>query len=172
MKKYQERLVNPLDETSGQLTIPEPTEQQVVEETPEEELARMKREERVFEILQLERDMNDTDIERRNSAIVAGLMILGATAAYMTTGADLQQTIQHELEALRHFGEIEPFITYLQDLGPLTNLLSFGSAGFIVKYLRVSKRFKELQNKFEDFIRSLENEKENVFGGNDNARTR
>lgn len=172
LKNYQERLVNPLDETSGQLTIPEPTEQQVVEETPEEELARMKREERVFEILQLERDMNDTDIERRNSAIVAGLMILGAAAAYMTTGADMQQTIQHELEALRHFGEIEPFITYLQDLGPLTNLLTFGSAGFILKYLRVSKRFKELQNKFEDFIRSLENEKENVFGGNDNARTR
>lgn len=172
LKNYQERLVIPLDEISGQLTIPKPTEEQVVEETPEEELARMKREERVFEILQLERDMNDTDIERRNSAIVAGLMILGAAAAYMTTGADMQQTIQHELEALRHFGEIEPFITYLQDLGPLTNLLTFGSAGFILKYLRVSKRFKELQNKFEDFIRSLENEKENVFGGNDNARTR
>jgi len=135
--------------------------------TPEEELAKMARENRKFTILQKERAMNDAQKARNKSAIMAGLCILGAAASAYFSGLDVNTALQHELNALYSWQSLGQ---YLQYLGPLTTVLSASAGGFIAKYFRRSKLFKQAQNEFIDFNASLENTQ--TLGGNENAKSR
>jgi len=135
--------------------------------TPEEELAKMARENRKFTILQRERAMSDAQKAKNRSAIMAGLCILGVSVAVYFNGQDINTVLQHELNAIYSW---EALGQYLQDLGPLTTLLSAGAGGFIAKYFKNSRKFKQAQNEFVDFNASLENAQ--TLGGNENAKSR
>ena len=122
--------------------------------TPEEELARMARENRRFTILQRERAMSEAQRNRNRSAIMAGVCILGAAAAVYFNGQDVNQILQEELNAIYSW---EALGQYLKDLGPLATYLSACTGGFIAKHMRDSRKYKKLQNEFIDFNASLEN---------------
>ena len=134
-----------------------------------EELERMARENRRFTILQRERAMNDAQRARNRSAIMAGVCILGAAVAVYFNGQDVNQVIQHELNAIYSW---EALGQYIQDLGPMTTLLSAGAVGFIARYLRNSRRLRQAQHEFEDFNASLENTNTEELGGNENVMSR
>lgn len=135
----------------------------------DEELEQMAREHRTFTILQRERAMSDAQKAKNRSAIMAGLCILGAAIAIYFNGQDPNQVIQHELGAIYSW---EALGQYLQDLGPLTTLLSAGAGGFVYRYFKNSKKFKQKQNEMIDFSRSLENTDPEEFGGIGNAKSK
>lgn len=135
--------------------------------SPEEELAKMARENRKFKILQMETTMNDAQKAKNRAAIMAGLCILSASAAGYFSGQDMNTIIQHELNSIYSW---QAFGEYLQDLGPLTTLLSASAGGFIVKYFNNSKKLKQAQNEFINFNASLENTQN--LGGNENVKSR
>ncbi len=122
---------------------------------------------RTFSILKRERQMNDAKRAKNKAAIMAGICILGASVAFYFNNQDLSAVISHELNAIYSW---EALGQYLNDLGPLTTLLSVGAAGFISKYLKNSKKLKQAQNDFEDFNNSLENEQ--IEGDDYDAKTR
>ena len=122
---------------------------------------------RTFSILKRERQMNDAKRAKNKAAIMAGICILGASVAFYFNNQDLSAVISHELNAIYSW---EALGQYLNDLGPLTTLLSVGAAGFISKYLKNSKKLKQAQNDFEDFNNSLENEQ--IKGDDYDAKTR
>lgn len=122
---------------------------------------------RTFSILKRERQMNDAKRAKNKAAIMAGICILGASVAFYFNNQDLSAMISHELNAIYSW---EALGQYLNDLGPLTTLLSVGAAGFISKYLKNSKKLKQAQNDFEDFNNSLENEQ--IKGDDYDAKTR
>lgn len=122
---------------------------------------------RTFSILKRERQMNDAKRSKNKAAIMAGICILGASVAFYFNNQDLSAVISHELNAIYSW---EALGQYLNDLGPLTTLLSVGAAGFISKYLKNSKKLKQAQNDFEDFNNSLENEQ--IKGDDYDAKTR
>lgn len=122
---------------------------------------------RTFSILKRERQMNDAKRAKNKAAIMAGICILGASVAFYFNNQDLSAVISHELNAIYSW---EALGQYLNDLGPLTTLLSVGTAGFISKYLKNSKKLKQAQNDFEDFNNSLENEQ--IKGDDYDAKTR
>lgn len=122
---------------------------------------------RTFSILKRERQMNDAKRAKNKAAIMAGICILGASVAFYFNNQDLSAVISHELNAIYSW---EALGQYLNDLGPLTTLLSVGAAGFISKYLKNSKKLKQAQNDFEDFNNSLENEQ--IKGDDHDAKTR
>ena len=131
------------------------------------ELARMAREKRKFTILQRERAINEAQKIKNKSSLMAGICILGAAVAAYFNGQDMNQVLQTELNSIYSWRALGH---YLQDLGPITTLLSAGAAGFISKYLNNSKRLKDAQNAFEDFNASLEISDE--LGGNENVKSR
>ncbi len=133
------------------------------------ELERMAREKRKFTILQRERAMNEAQKGKNRSAIMAGICILGAAVATYFNGQDVNQVLQHELNAIYSWKALGQ---YIQDLGPLTTLLSAGAAGFIAKYMKHSKKLKNAQHEFEDFNASLENTNVEELGGNEDAKSR
>ena len=122
---------------------------------------------RTFSILKRERHMTDAKRAKNKAAIMAGICILGASVAFYFNNQDLSAVISHELNAIYSW---EALGQYLNDLGPLTTLLSVGAAGFISKYLKNSKKLKQAQNDFEDFNNSLENEQ--IKGDDYDAKTR
>lgn len=122
---------------------------------------------RTFSILKRERQMNDAKRAKNKAAIMAGICILGASVAFYFNNQDLSAVISHELNAIYSW---EALGQYLNDLGPLTTLLSVGAAGFISKYLKNSKKLKQAQNDFEDFNNSLENEQ--IKGDDHDAKAR
>lgn len=122
---------------------------------------------RTFSILKRERQMNDAKRAKNKAAIMAGICILGASVAFYFNNQDLSAVISHELNAIYSW---EALGQYLNDLGPLTTLLSVGAAGFISKYLKNSKKLKQAQNDFEDFNNSLENEQ--IKGDDYDAKAR
>lgn len=122
---------------------------------------------RTFSILKRERQMNEAKRAKNKAAIMAGICILGASVAFYFNNQDLSAVISHELNAIYSW---EALGQYLNDLGPLTTLLSVGAAGFISKYLKNSKKLKQAQNDFEDFNNSLENEQ--IKGDDYDAKTR
>lgn len=122
---------------------------------------------RTFSILKRERQMNDAKRVKNKAAIMAGICILGASVAFYFNNQDLSAVISHELNAIYSW---EALGQYLNDLGPLTTLLSVGAAGFISKYLKNSKKLKQAQNDFEDFNNSLENEQ--IKGDDHDAKAR
>lgn len=140
---------------------------QPIKMTPEEELAKVVRENRKFIILQRERAMSDAQKAKNRSAIMAGLCILGAAVAVYFNGQDINTVLQHELNSIYSWQALGQ---YLQDLGPLTTLLSAGAGGFIAKSFKDSRKFKQVQNEFIDFNASLENTQ--TLGGNENAKSR
>lgn len=142
---------------------------QTLKINPQQEVAQMQKENRKFTILQRERAMNDAQRAKNRSAILAGVCILGAAVAVYFNGQDMQQVLQHELNAIYSW---EALGQYLQDLGPITTLLAAGAGGFIAKYFKNSKKFKQAQNELIDFNASLENVNTNELGGNGNAKSR
>ena len=142
---------------------------QTLKINPQQEIAQMQKENRKFTILQRERAMNDAQRAKNRSAILAGVCILGAATAVYFNGQDMQQVLQHELNAIYSW---EALGQYLQDLGPITTLLAAGAGGFIAKYFKNSKKFKQAQNELIDFNASLENVNTNELGGNENAKSR
>lgn len=135
---------------------------------PEEELAKMARENRKFKILQMETVMNDAQKAKNKAAVMAGLCILGASyAAVYFNGQDINTIIQHELNSIYSWQALGQ---YLQDLGPLTTLLSASAGGFIVNYFNNSKKLKQAQNEFINFNASLENTQN--LGGTENVKSR
>jgi hypothetical protein len=146
---------------------------QTLKINPQQELAKMAREKRKFTILQRERAMSEAQKGKNRSAIAAGLCILGGVAVtYFNVnfnGQNIQQVLQHELNAIYSW---EALGQYIQDLGPLTTLLSACAGGFISKYLKHSKKFKQAQNEFIDFNNSLETVIAEELGGNKNAKSR
>ena len=134
-----------------------------------DELTRIAREKRKFTILQRERAMNDAQRAKNRSAIMAGICILGAAVAIYFNGQDVNQVLQHELNAIYSWNALGQ---YIQDLGPLTTLLSAGAGGFIAKYFKNSRKLKQAQNEFIDFNNSLENTNTEELGGNENAKSR
>lgn len=122
---------------------------------------------RTFSILKRERQMNNAKRAKNKAAIMSGICILGASVAFYFNNQDLSAVISHELNAIYSW---EALGQYLNDLGPLTTLLSVGAAGFISKYLKNSKKLKQAQNDFEDFNNSLENEQ--IKGDDYDAKTR
>ena len=135
----------------------------------DEPLERMAREKRKFTILQRERAMNEARSGKNYSAIMAGLCILGAATGIYFNGQNMQQVVQQELNAVYSW---EALGQYIQNLGPLTTLLSLSAGGFIAKYFKHSKKFKQAQNEFIDFNNSLENIKTEELGGNGNVKSR
>ena len=142
-------------------------EHHLVKSNPQDELVRMANEKRKFTILQRERAMSDTQKSKNRAAIMAGVCILGAAVSVYFNGQDIDKILQHELNAIYSW---EALGQYFQDLGPLTSLLSAGAGGFIAKYLKKSKKLKQVQNEFVDFNNSLENEQ--ILGGNENVKSR
>lgn len=140
---------------------------QLTSKNSQDELTHMAKEQRKFTILQRERAMNDAQRAKNRSAIMAGICILGASAATYFNGQDVHQILQHELNAIYSWEALGQFI---QDLGPLATLLTAGAAGFIAKYLKHSKKLKQAQNEFIGFNNSLEKTEE--LGGNENAKSR
>lgn len=132
-----------------------------------QELTRMARERRKFTILQRERVMNDAKGAKNRSAIMAGTCILGAAVSAYFSGQDFNQMLQSELNAIYSWDALGQ---YIQNLGPLTTFLSAGAGGFIVKYLKNSRKFKQAQDEFIDFNNSLEGQQ--TLGGNANAKSR
>ena len=172
--KVEPKVENPfVGGTKNDEPTKEPKEEEVKPEahteTPVEELARMAREGRRFNILQRERAMNDAQRARNRAAIMAGLCMLGAAAGVLFNGQDPSVVIQHELSSIYSW---EALVQYLQDLGPATTLLTAGAVGFITRYIRHNRRFRDAQHQFEDFNASLENNNTEELGGNSNARTR
>ena len=155
----------------NEVTLEQTNEQKKAEPMPvkDEALERMAREKRKFTILQRERAMSEAQKGKNRSAIMAGLCILGAAAAIYFNGQDVQQVLQHELNAIYSW---EALGQYMQDLGPLTTLLAAGAGGFIAKYFKHSRKFKQAQNEFIDFNNSLENVNAEELGGNENAKSR
>lgn len=140
---------------------------QLVKSDSQDDSKRMTRGKRKFTIIQKEKAMNNVQKAKNHSAIMAGICILGAAVAVYFNGQDVNQVLQHELNAIYSW---KAFGQYLQDLGPLTTLLSVGAGGFIAKYLKNSRKLKQAQNEFVEFNNYLENEQ--TFGGNGNDRTR
>ncbi len=132
-----------------------------------ERLSSQTNQKRKFSILKRERQMNGAKRAKNKAAIMAGICILGASVAAYFNNQDLSTMISHELNAIYSW---EALGQYLNDLGPLTTLLSVGAAGFISKYLKNSKKLKQAQNDFEDFNNSLENEQ--IKGDDYDAKTR
>ena len=135
--------------------------------SPDEELAKMARENRKFTILQRERAMSDAQKAKNRSAIMAGICILGAAVATYFNGQDINTVLQHELNAVYSW---EALGQYLQDLGPMTTMLAASAGAFVAKYFKNSRKFKKAQNEFIDFNASLENTQ--TLGGNENAKSR
>lgn len=133
------------------------------------ELEKMEREKRKFTILQRERAMSEAQKGKNQSALMAGVCILGAAVAVYFNGQDVSQVLQHELNAIYSW---EALGQYIQDLGPLTTLLAAGTCGFIAKYLKYSKKLKTAQHEFEDFNASLENVYIEELGGNEHVKSR
>ena len=75
--------------------------------------------------------------------------------------------IEHELQAIYSW---EAFGQYLQDLGPVTTMLTAYAGAFIANSFKNSMKYRKLQNEFNDFNASLENSQ--TLGGNENGRTR
>ncbi len=138
-----------------------------IKSNSQDELVRIEREKRKFTILQRERAMSDAQRGKNRSAIMAGLCILGAAIAIYFNGQDVNQVLQNELNAIYSW---EALGQYIQNLGPLTTLLSAGAGGFIAKYFKDSKKFKKAQNEFVDFNKSLENAQ--TLGGNEDVKSR
>ena len=135
----------------------------------DEMLERMAREKRKFTILQRERAMSEAQKGKNRSAIMAGLCILGAAVAVYFNGQDAQQVLEHELNVIYSWKALGQ---YVQDLGPLTTLLAASTCGFIAKYFKYSRKFKQAQNEFIDFNNSLESVNTEELGGNENAKSR
>lgn len=157
----------PKEEAQQEMT--QPAQSQPVQDDSMQQLARMEREKRKFTILQRERAMSDAQKAKNRSALLAGVCILGAAAAVYFNGQDINQVLQHELNAIYSW---EALGQYLQDLGPMTTLLAAGAGGFIAKYFKNSRKFKQAQQEFVDFNASLENTNTNELGGNENAKSR
>ena len=134
-----------------------------------QDLVNMEKEKRRFTILQKERAITDAQQAKNRSAIMAGVCILGAAATLYFGGQDLSQVLQHELSSIHSW---EAMGQYLQDLGPLTTLLSAGAGAFCAKYLKNSRRLRKAQNDLVDFNNSMQNENVEELGGNENVRTR
>lgn len=122
---------------------------------------------RTFAILKRERAINHAQRVKNHSAIMAGICILGAAVSLYFNDQNLHQILQQELNALYSW---ESLGQYLQNLGPLTTLLSVGAGGFIAKYFKNSKKLKQAQDEFIGFNNSLGNEQ--ILGGNENAKSR
>ena len=133
------------------------------------EIERFARERTKFTILQRERAMNEAQKGKNRSAIMAGLCILSAIGAMYLRNQNVHQILQHELNAIYSW---EALGQYIQGIGPLTTLLAVGAGGFIARYFRHSKKFKEAQHEFEDFNSSLENPYVEDLGGNENVKAR
>ena len=77
--------------------------------------------------------------------------------------------MQQELNAVYSW---EALGQYIQNLGPFTTLLSLSAGGFISKYFKHSKKFKQAQNEFIDLNNSLENITIEELEGNENVKSR
>lgn len=152
------------DQTTG---IPQEQFTKPLELNPQTEMLKMGREKRRFTILKKERAMDHAQRLKNRSAIMAGICILGAAVAVYFNGQNIHEVLQHELNALYSW---EALGQYLQDLGPLATVLSAGAGGFIAKYFKNSRKFKQAQQEFIDFNDSLENSQ--TLGGNENAKSR
>lgn len=152
------------DQTTG---IPQEQFAKPLELNPQTEMLKMGKEKRRFTILKKERAMDHAQRLKNRSAIMAGICILGAAVAVYFNGQNIHEVLQHELNALYSW---EALGQYLQDLGPLTTVLSAGAGGFIAKYFKNSRKFKQAQQEFIDFNDSLENSQ--ILGGNENAKSR
>jgi len=142
-------------------------ETELTENNSHEELARMARENRKFTILQRERDLNETQKAKNRSAIIAGICIIGAATSMYFNGQDLNAVIQQELNAIYSW---EALAQYVQNLGPLTTLLSAGAGAFMARYMKNSRKFRQVQNDIIDFNASLENIQN--LGGNEDVKSR
>lgn len=154
---------NKTTESKNDIPQFEPPKENTTQESTIDDLTRMKKEDRKFTILRRERAMNDAATRRNRSAILAGLCILGAgAAAYFSGGQDIQQLVQEEIAALSSW---EAAKQYIHDIGPLATGLAASAAAFFTRYLRNSRRLRDLRNESIDFNDSLE-------GGNENVRAR
>ena len=72
--------------------------------------------------------MNEAQNIKNKSSLMAGICILGAIVAAYFNGQDMNQVLQTELNSIYSWRALGH---YLQDLGPITTLLSAGAAGFI-----------------------------------------
>lgn len=124
-------------------------------------------ENRRYEILKRESEINNLQNSRNQSAIVAGLCLLGAVASFHLGGQDINVVIQHELEALYSW---EAIGQYLKDLGPITTLLTVSASSFFSQYLKDSKKLKQARQDFENLNAAIGNI--NDLGGNENAKSR
>ena len=135
----------------------------------EDTLERMAREKRKFTILQRERAMTEAQRGKNQSAIMAGICILGAMVSMHFNNQDPQVIIQHELDSIYSW---QALAQYIKDLGPLTTWLSASAVSFIGRYFSHSEKFRKAHNEFIDFNSSLEKENTEQLGGNENAKSR
>mgnify|MGYP004689837485 CR=1 FL=1 len=135
----------------------------------DQELVKMAKEQRKFTILQRERAMNNEQIAKNRSALLAGACLIGACVSVYFNDVNMQQVIQHELNSIYSWQALGQ---YLSDLGPLTTLLSASAGGFIAKYFQHSRKFKDIQNQFIDMNNSLSQENVQELGGQENAKSR
>ena len=160
-KEVKENSVNELDLNKQEPPIKEDAKVNTLEQNTNE-LLKIEREKRKFTILQRERAMSEAQKGKNRSAFMAGACILGAAVAVYFNGQDPNQVIQHELNSIYSW---ESLGKYMQDLGPLTTLLSVATAGFISKYCKYSKKFQDIKHQFEDYNASLEKDNSQALGG-------
>lgn len=102
---------------------------------------------RRFEIINRERQLDDSRKKQTRSLIFAGLCILGATAAIYFNPTNPDEVIKNEVQAIYSW---EAAVEYIKDLGPLVSLLSAGTAGFIAKYIKQEAKEKQIQGELDD----------------------
>lgn len=135
------------------------------ENAVENEILKMKKENRRFSILRRERAITTAQRARTRSGVLAGACILGAVASSLFNGIDVSQAIEQEINALSSWGALGQ---YFQTLGPLKTLMFTGAGLFISRYILDSRRIRRLREEQVDFESSLEDNIE----GNTNVRTR
>ncbi len=137
--------------------------------TPTQELVNMQREQRRYEILQRETILNNERRARARAAMSAGACILGAAAAVWFGGVDLQQAVQHEVQAIYSW---EALGQYLSDLGPVTTLLAACTGGFLANYASHSRKMREAQQQLENMNAAMTMDSGEELGGDSSAKSR
>ena len=156
------------DDSKDGSTASSSTENQTNKEDSLEQLARFAREGRTFEILQRERQMAETANQATTAAVAAGVLIIG-TAASIYMGGNTAQIIQDNINSLYSWPGV---VQYLQDLGPLSTMLTACSAACVARAIRLTGRLRRLRDEFIDFNAALEQPNGYEDGGVNNARTR
>lgn len=126
---------------------------------------REERNERRFNIIRRERAVSDSQRARNRDAFLAATMILATIASIkFNQNLDVQQLLQHEMNALYSW---QSFLQYIQDLGPLTTLLTASSVGLVSRFTRRNRELRQARQELQDYTRVYGEE----LGGN-NGRTR